>query len=617
MIFREAAFLRAFTLSVNGNLPIPSIFLYSLKRCLHGGYGYFYIAEGIMDEKQQYLHNLRHTAAHVVAQAVLQLYPGTKITIGPVTEHGFFYDFLPTQSFKEEDLPKIEARMRELTAKNFQMTGRQVPKDEARKIWADNPFKLELIEDIPGDTVGAYTQGDFTDLCRGGHLEYIGELKYFKLTAISGSYWRARRDGQALQRISGIAFATQEDMDAYFKMVEEAEMYDHRRLGKELELFSFHDEAPGMPFFLAKGLTLYNGLIEFLRKLRGPVDYQEIRTPLILDEQLWKTSGHYAHYKDNMYFTKIDEGFSCVKPMNCPGSVLMYKERPRSYRELPLRLAEFGYVHRHELSGALHGLFRVRAFIQDDQHVYATLDQLGGEVDRLITMANRLYKAFDFKNVIYKLSTRPEKSMGSDEMWEKSTEALRSALERHGIAFTVEDGDGAFYGPKIDIKIEDRMGRLWQCGTVQVDFNLAVNFDASYIAADQSRQRPVVVHCALYGSIERFIGVILEHFKGRLPFWIAPVQARVLMISEKQADYAAGVAAALRAGGLRVELDQSNDQISAQIRRAQVDKVPWMVVVGGKEVEQGTVTLRDLEGKQEFGLTTTILLDRAKLLMDV
>ncbi len=570
-----------------------------------------------MDDKQQYLHNLRHTAAHVIAQAVLQLYPGTKITIGPVTETGFFYDFLPTQSFKEEDLVKIETRMREIIAKNYKMTGKQISKDEARKLWADNPFKLELIEGIPGDMVGAYTQGEFTDLCRGGHLEYIGEVQHFKLTSISGSYWRANRDGQALQRITGIAFATQADMDDYLKRLEDAEKYDHRRLGKELELFSFHDEAPGMPFFLSKGLTLFNGLVDYMRKIRGPVDYQEIRTPLILNEQLWKTSGHYDHYKENMYFTKIDEGFSCVKPMNCPGSVLVYKERPRSYRELPLRLSEFGYVHRHELSGTLHGLFRVRAFIQDDQHIYATIDQLGGEVERLLAMASRLYKAFEFNKIIFMLSTRPEKSMGSDEMWEKSTGALQSALERNNIAYTIEEGDGAFYGPKIDIKIEDAMGRLWQCGTVQVDFNLAINFDATYIAADQSRQRPVVVHSVIYGSLERFIGVILEHFKGRLPFWISPVQARILAISEKQADYAQAAAATLRAAGLRVEIDNSGDQISAQIRRAQLDKIPWMLVIGQKEVDQNTVTLRDLEGKQEFGQTLAGLLSRAKALMEV
>ncbi len=570
-----------------------------------------------MIDKQVYLHNLRHSAAHVLNQAVAQLFPGTKPTIGPVTEYGFFYDFLPTQTFREEDLVRIETRMRELIAKNYAITGRQYPKDEARKMFADNPLKLEMINDIPGNTVGIYYQDDFYDLCRGGHLDFIGDIKHFKLTSISGSYWRARRDGQALQRITGIAFATQEDMDAYFKKLEDAERYDHRRLGRELDLFSFHDEAPGMPFFHAKGWVLYNGLINYLRKLRGPADYQEIRTPLILDEALWKTSGHYDFYKNNMYFTQIDEGFSCVKPMNCPGSVLMYKERPRSYRELPLRLSEFGYVHRHELSGTLHGLFRVRAFVQDDQHIYATLDQIGDEVDRLIVMANRLYKAFEFKKIIFMLSTRPEKSMGSDEMWEKSTNALRGALERNNIEFTIEEGDGAFYGPKIDIKIEDAMGRLWQCGTVQVDFNLAINFDATYVAGDQSRQHPVVIHCAIYGSIERFIGVILEHFRGRLPLWICPVQIRVLTITEKQVEYAAAVMENLRTAGFRVEIDQSGDQISAQIRRAQNDKITWMLVVGQKEVDQQTVTLRDLDGKQEFGLTVAAVIERAQALLNV
>ena len=569
-----------------------------------------------MEDKQAYLHNLRHSAAHVLAQAVLQLFPGTKLTIGPVTDTGFFYDFLPVRSFKEEDLVNIEARMRELIAKNYQITGRHVPKDEARKIWADNPFKLELINDIPDETVGVYSQAEFTDLCRGGHLDYIGEIKYFKLTSISGSYWRARRDGQALQRITGIAFASQEDMDAYLKLLEDAEKYDHRRLGRELDLFSFHDEAPGMPFFHAKGLTLYNGLISYLRKLRGN-DYQEIRTPLMLDESLWKMSGHYDHYRNSMYFTQIDDGHACIKPMNCPGSVLVYREKPHSYRELPLRLSEFGYVHRHELSGVLHGLFRVRAFIQDDLHIYATVDQLDAEVDRCITLANKLYAAFGFKNIQYAVSTRPEQSMGSDENWEKATNALKGALERHGMAYEIHEGEGAFYGPKIEIKIEDNMGRRWQCGTVQVDFNMPINFDLTYVAADQSRQRPVMVHCAIYGSLERFIGVILEHFKGRLPFWIAPVQARVLTISEKQAEYAAQVAAQLRAAGLRVELDHSGDQISAQIRRAQVDKVPWMLVIGQKEVDQNTVTLRDLDGKQEFGQTVAGLLERAKGLMDV
>ena len=565
-----------------------------------------------MVDKKSHLHNIRHSAAHVLAQAVLQLFPGTKPTIGPVTEFGFFYDFLPTtgQSFKEDDLAKIEARMRELIAKNYAITGKQTQKDEARRLWTDNPFKLEIINDIPDETVGVYTQGDFSDLCRGGHLDAIGGVQFFKLTNISGSYWRARRDGIALQRISGIAFASQEEMDAYFKMVEDAERYDHRRLGKELDLFSFHDEAPGMPFFHAKGWQIYNGLIDYLRKLRGN-DYQEIRTPLMLDENLWKMSGHYDHYKSGMYFTAIDEGHACIKPMNCPGAALVYREKPHSYRELPLRLAEFGYVHRHELSGVLHGLFRVRAFVQDDLHIYATVDQLDAEVDRCIVLANKLYAAFGFKDIQYAVSTRPEKSMGSDESWEKATNALKGALERHNMAYEVHEGEGAFYGPKIEIKIEDNMGRRWQCGTVQVDFNMPINFDLTYVAADQSRQRPVMVHCAIYGSLERFIGVILEHFKGRLPHWLAPVQARVLMISEKQADYAKSVADALRAGGLRVELEHSNDQISAQIRKAQLDKIPWMVVVGQKEVDQGTVTLRDLDGKQQFGQTVDSLLKLA------
>ena len=565
-----------------------------------------------MVKKQEHLHNLRHTAAHVIAQAVLQLFPGTKLTIGPVTDTGFFYDFLPAsgQSFKEDDLAKIDARMRELIAKDYPMTGKQVSKAEARVLWADNPFKLEIIEDIPGDTVGVYSQGDFFDLCRGGHLDSIGGVKFFKLMSISGSYWRANRDGVALQRITGVAFATQEEMDAHFKMVEDAERYDHRRLGKELDLFSFHDEAPGMPLFHAKGLIIYHGLMDYLRTLRG-ADYQEIRTPLMLNESLWKKSGHYDHYRDNMYFTQVDESHACIKPMNCPGSVLAYREKPHSYRELPMRLSEFGYVHRHELSGVLHGLFRVRAFIQDDLHIYATVDQLEAEVDRCIILANKLYAAFGFKNIQFAVSTRPEKSMGSDENWAKATSALTSALDRQGVAYEIHEGEGAFYGPKIEIKIEDNMGRRWQCGTVQVDFNMPINFDLTYVAADQSRQRPVMVHCAIYGSMERFIGMLLEHTKGRLPFWIAPVQARVLMISEKQADYAQHVADALRAGGLRVELDHSHDQISAQIRKAQLDKVPWMVVVGQKEVDQGTVTLRDLDGKQQFGQTIDSLLQLA------
>ena len=551
-----------------------------------------------MVTKNEYLHNVRHSAAHILAQAVTQLFPGTKMTIGPVTETGFFYDFLPTTNFKEEDLAHIEQRMHELVKKNYAITGSQVPKADARKLFADNPFKLEIIDQIEGETVGIYYQGEFFDLCRGGHVDAIGEVQHFKLTGISGSYWRADRDGVALQRISGIAFATREDFDAHLKAIEEAALYDHRRLGKQLELFSFHDEAPGLAFFHAKGFALYNRLIEFMRSVRGSL-FQEIRTPFIMDESLWKTSGHYDFYKKNMYFTQVDDGMFCLKPMNCPGASMLFRERPHSYRELPMRIAEFGYVHRHELSGVLHGLFRVRGFTIDDAHIYCTLDQLQNEIILVLKLAQRVYTAFNFATINIAVSTRPEQAMGSDEDWARATAALTNALDTLGLSYIIQEGEGAFYGPKIEIKVEDAMGRRWQCGTVQVDFNMPINFDLTYVAADQSRQRPVMVHQAIYGSIERFLGIILEHSKGRLPIWLTPIQARVLTITDKQRDYATDVVNKLQAAGVRAELDLSHDQISAQIRRAQTDKIPYMLVIGGKEAEAGVVTLRDAEGKQQ------------------
>lgn len=563
-----------------------------------------------MSEMSQRLHDIRHSAAHLCAQAVLHLFPGTKLTIGPVTETGFFYDFLPTTNFKEEDLARIEKTMRHFAKQNLKIVGGQVPKDDARKLFADNHFKLELIDGIEGETVGVYHQGDFYDLCKGGHTASTGDVKFFKLMDISGSYWRANREGIALQRIRGVAFETQEELDAYLQRLEDAKMYDHRKLGKELDLFSFHDEAAGMPFFHSKGLLVYNKLIEYMRKLHAD-DYQEISTPLMMSEEIWKTSGHYNFYKDNMYFTEIDEKPMAVKPMNCPGSVMVFNERPRSYRELPLRLAEFGHVHRHELSGVLHGLFRVRAFKQDDHHIYCTIDQVEQEVARLLTLADTVYKAFGFEKIIMNLSTRPEKSMGTDEYWEKATQALINAFQVSGIEYRIQEGDGAFYGPKIDMQIEDTMGRLWQCGTIQVDPNISNNFDCTYVASDQSRQRPVVVHSAIYGSLERFIGIMLEHCKGKLPFWVSPVQARILMITDQQGEYGTALANHLRIAGIRVELDRHGDKLSAQVRRAQVDKIPWMLVVGQKEAEGKTVTLRTLDGKQEFGLTWDILVERA------
>lgn len=556
------------------------------------------------------MHNLRHSAAHLLAQAVLELFPGTKLTIGPVTEYGFFYDFLPVKNFKEDDLPVIEKRMRELAKKNYKITGGQISKDQARPMFKDNQFKLELIDGIQDETVGVYHQGNFYDLCKGGHVEEIGEIKFFKITAISGSYWRANRDGIALQRISGVAFETQEAMDDYFKRIEEAEMYDHRKLGKQLELFSFHDVSPGVPFFHHKGLIVYHKLIELMRKLRGSL-YQEIKTPFILNESLWHTSGHYDNYRENMFFTSTEDVPFCVKPMNCPGAILHYQERPRSYKELPLRLAEFGFVHRRELSGVLHGLFRVRGFTQDDSHTFCTVDQIGDAVKLVLERVDKVYKKFGFSTVKYFLSTRPEKSMGSDEAWNKAINGLQTALENQGLSYEVDEGGGAFYGPKIDIKILDAMGREWQCGTCQIDFNQPENFKLEYVDADQSRKRPVIMHVAIYGSIERFLGILLEHFKGHLPFWLAPVQIRVLKITDHQADYSRRVADQITAAGLRMELDETGDQISAQIRRAQVDKVPWMIVLGKKEQEQNTVTLRLADGTQEFGLTLEAVLARA------
>lgn len=559
----------------------------------------------------QHLHNIRHSAAHLVAHAVLELFPGTKLTIGPVTEHGFFYDFLPVKNFKEEDLPRIEERMHEISRRDLKIVGRQISKDEARAVFKDNQFKLELIEGIEGSTVGVYRQGDWDDLCRGGHTASTGEVKYFKLMSISGSYWRADRNGTPLQRITGVAFATKQELDDHLQRLEDLKNYDHRRLGKQLDLFSFHDEAPGMPFFHHKGMLVYQGLIDFMRR-QIRKDYQEIKAPLILDTQLWKTSGHYEFYKENMFFTTIEERSYGVRPMNCVCSALVYKERPHSYRELPLRIAEFGHVHRYELSGTLHGLFRVRTFTQDDAHHYCTLDQIESEVTKLLALARFVYKTFGFERVDMALSTRPEKFMGTVEAWDQATIALKNAFEKEQIPYIIQEGEGAFYGPKIDMKIHDAMGREWQCGTIQVDFNLAKNFELEYVDADQSRKTPVVIHRAILGSIERFFGILLEHHKGHLPFWLTPIQVRVLMITDHQKVYAAQIADQLMNAGLRVELDDTGDQISAQIRRAQVEKIPWMVVVGKKEQEQGTVTLRHVDGKQEFGLTVEALCGKAE-----
>lgn len=563
--------------------------------------------------KEKDLSILRHSAAHLLAQAVQQLFPNTILTIGPATKEGFFYDFLPEKNFKDEDLIIIEQRMRELSTQNIPLTHKQISKDVARELYKNNLFKVELINEIPGDTVGLAEQGDFYDLCRGGHVASTGDIKYFKLLHISGSYWRADKEKDQLQRITGTVFFSQEDLDAFIKQREDAIQFDHRRLGKELDLFSFHDEGVGFPFFHPRGMIILNELIAHVRKHLRKARYQEISTPIMLSDELWRRSGHYQHYKDNMYFSIVEGKSYALKPMNCPGGILVYKERPRSYRDLPLRWADFGRLHRHELSGVLNGLFRVRAFSQDDAHIFCRKDQIEQEIIDFIAVHDAVLKPFGFTNVVIGISTRPEKSMGSDELlWETATNTLKNALDKAGKSYAIYEGEGAFYGPKVEFGLEDSLKRVWQCGTIQVDFFLPENFDLSYISSQGIKERPVILHRAIYGSFERFFGIILEHFKGKLPFWLSPVQVKILTITDEQKTYAQEIADVLGEHNIRVEIDMSSDQISGQIKRAQLERVPWMLVLGKKEMENKTITLRDLDGKQEFGLKLDDILLRAK-----
>ncbi len=570
-------------------------------------------------EKEQLTHaeqlqRLRHSAAHLLAHATMELFPDTQLTIGPATEEGFFYDSLPARNFRDEDLPALEQKMREISTRNLPLTHKEITKAEARVIYKNNPFKLELIDNLSGETVGLASQGDFHDLCRGGHVASTGDIKHFKLLNISGSYWRADRSGTALQRITGTAFLSQKEMEEHEQRILDAQMYDHRKLGKQLDYFSFHDEGPGFPFFHPKGKLVINLLIQYMRSLLKKTNHQEIETPLMLSDELWRRSGHYQFYQDKMYFSLIDERSFAIKPMNCPGSILIYNDRPRSYRELPLRLNEFGRVHRHELSGVLHGLFRVRAFTIDDTHIYCTPDQIEKEILTFLSMVMEIMKKFGFENLRVGVSTRPENSMGSDEAWEKATNGLISALNTAGIPYTIQEGEGAFYGPKIEIKMKDSMNREWQCGTIQIDFFAAENFDLNYVAPDGTLKRPVILHQAVYGSLERFFGVVLEHYKGHLPFWLSPVQIRLLTVSDEQKSYAQELLTFLLKHNLRAELDNSSDTLSAQIKTAQLSKTPWMLVIGKKEVAEGTVTLRHHDGKQEQGLTKEQLLTLAQSL---
>ena len=554
------------------------------------------------NKKYEELQKLRHSAAHLLAHAISELYPDTQLTLGPPTKDGFFYDCLPTTNFKLEDLPKIEERMHEIAKRNIPLTHKQVPKSEARELYKDNKYKLELIDGIPGEIAGIAKQGDFYDLCKGGHVETTGEIKHFKLTGISGSYWRADKKNDALQRISGTAYLSKEDEEIAEKKKAELDMYDHRRLGKQLDYFSFHNEGAGFPFFHPKGKIVLNELRKYMRSILKDADYKEIETPIMLSDELWKNSGHYEFYKDNMYFSDIDEKNYAIKPMNCPGSILIYKERPRSYRELPLRLIEFGKVHRHELSGVLHGLFRVRAFTIDDTHIYCTIDQAEQEIKTNIGIITKVMKKFGLDDIRVVLSTKPKKAMGSDEMWDTAINGLKSALDQAKLTYTVAEGDGAFYGPKIGFEFVDSMGREWGCGTIQLDFFQPENFDLKYVSSDGTFKRPVILHQAIYGSLERFFGAILEHYKGHLPFWLAPVQARILTISAEQQPAAQELQKLLKEH-IRVELDTSGDALASQIKDAQLNKIPWMLILGKKEVLNKTVTIRYSNGKQDMGLT--------------
>ncbi|HHW14871.1 MAG TPA: threonine--tRNA ligase [Firmicutes bacterium] len=551
-------------------------------------------------EEQEGVEVLRHSAAHLLAEAVLHLYPGAKLGIGPAIEHGFYYDFDLPVSLTPEALAAIESEMRRLAGEKQVFAREEVAAAEALALFRrlEQPYKVELIEDLVkqgAERVSLYRQGDFVDLCRGPHLPDTGRIKAFKLTSVAGAYWRGDSSRPMLQRIYGVAFAKQSELDAHLHMLEEAAKRDHRKLGRELDLFSIQEEGPGFPFFHPKGMVLRSVLEDFWRKLHRKRGYQEIRTPIILNEELWHRSGHWDHYRENMYFTVIDGQNYAVKPMNCPGAILLYRRSIHSYRDLPLRLAELGLVHRHELSGVLHGLMRVRCFTQDDAHLFMTPDQIQREIEGVIDLTDYVYRLFGFEYHV-ELSTRPEKAMGSDELWQKAEAALAQALEAKGLPYKINPGDGAFYGPKIDFHLRDCLGRTWQCGTIQLDFQMPERFDLTYVGEDGQKHRPVMVHRVVFGSIERFIGILIEHFAGAFPLWLAPVQIKVLPVTPAAVDYAAQVAAELEEAGLRAEVDGRNEKIGYRIREAQLEKVPYMLVVGEKEAAAQTVAVRTRTG---------------------
>ena len=552
------------------------------------------VAEVEADEAQ---HVIRHSAAHIMAQAIKHLYPEADFAYGPATDNGFYYDVdLGDKKISEDDLPTIEAEMKKIVKENLKFQVFELPREEAIALMEERgeKYKVEHIGDLADDArITFYQQGDYIDMCVGPHLTYTKALKAFKLTGVSGAYWKNDANNKMLTRINGTAFATKDELEAHLTLLEEAKKRDHRRIGREMDLFMMRDEAPGFPFFLPNGMVFKNTLLDYWREIHHKAGYVEISTPQIMNKSLWLTSGHWDHYKDNMYSTMIDDEEYCIKPMNCPGGVLVYSSKPHSYRELPIRAGEIGLVHRHELRGALHGLFRVRCFNQDDAHLFVTPEQLTDEIVGVVRLIDSVYQKFGFKYHV-ELSTRPEDSMGSDEDWAAAEEGLKVALDKLGMDYVVNEGDGAFYGPKIDFHLEDSLGRTWQCGTVQLDFQMPQNFDLTYVDADGEKKRPIMLHRVCFGSIERFIGILIEHYAGKFPVWLAPMQVKVLPVSEKSRDYAHQVTEQLEAAGIRVVCDDRDEKIGYKIREARgVDRVPYMLILGEKEVEAGNISVRD------------------------
>ncbi len=545
----------------------------------------------IENDKKEY-DILNHSSSHIMAAAIKKIFPGAKFAIGPSIKEGFYYDFDIDRNVSTEDLPLIEEEMKKIIKADYKFEKKEISKKDARELFKNNPYKIELIKDIEGGSVSIYSSGDFIDLCSGPHIPSTGKVGAFKLLSVAGAYWRGNEKNKMLVRIYGTSFFEKEELKKYLDRLEKAKRSDHRKIGKDLDLFSFHDEAPGFPFFHPKGMIMINTILDYWREEHKKEGYQEINTPIILSNELWKTSGHWDNYRENMYFIKIDEGDYAVKPMNCPGTIIVYKTNQHSYKELPVRITELGLVHRHEKSGVLHGLFRVRSFTQDDAHIFCMEEQAEEEVSKTISLIDRVYKVFGFDKYHLELSTRPEKRIGTDMMWEKAENILKKAIERRGLEYVINEGEGAFYGPKIDFHILDCLGRTWQCGTIQLDFAMPEKFDIEYMGEDNIKHRPVMIHRTVLGSIERFLGILIEHYSGNLPPWLAPQQMVVLPISEKFYDYGSEVYSQLEKKGFRVEIDNRVESLNKKIRQAEIRKIPYMIIVGKNEKDTGTITVR-------------------------